>query len=68
MMEAFNDKKREPQKIFCIPEQKIMELLKTIIIGENIQGKILFDACYVQEHHTSTKKNKETFKEMIKTF
>ncbi len=68
MMEAFNDKKREPQKIFCIQEQKIMELLKTIIIGENIQGKMLFDACYVQEHHASTKKSKETFKEMIKAF
>ncbi len=68
MMEAFNQEKKSPKKIFCINEQKVFEFLKTIIIGQNIQGKILFDTCYIQEDIKSGKRNKESFKEMIKTF
>jgi hypothetical protein len=37
MMEAFNESKKEPEKIFYIDEQKILELLKTVIVGEDIQ-------------------------------
>ena len=68
MMEAFNDSKKEPQKIFCISENKIFEFLKTIIIGYNVQDKILFDTCYIQEEQKAEKRNKETFKELIKNF
>lgn len=68
MMEAFNEEKKPPKKIFCIHEQKIFEFLKTIIIGQNIQGKILFDTCYIQEENKNIQKNKEAFKEVIKTF
>jgi valyl-tRNA synthetase len=68
MMEAFNDTKKEAQKVFYIQEQKILEFLKTIIIGENVQGKILFDTCYIQGQQKQAKKNKEPFKEMIKIF
>lgn len=68
MMEAFNQEKKNPKKIFCVSEQKIFEFLKTIIIGQNIQEKILFDTCYIQEEKKSTKRNKESFKELIKTY
>lgn len=68
IMEAFNESKKEPEKIFCVDEQKILELLKTVIIGENVQGKTLFSTCYIQQQSKQTKKNKETFKELIKNF
>jgi len=68
MMEAFSESKKEPQKIFCISEQKIFEFLKTIIIGYNVQDKILFDMCYIQKEQKIDKKNKEPFKELIKNF
>lgn len=68
MMEAFDGGKKSPEKIFCIDEKKIFEFIKTIIIGYNIQEKILFDACYIQEEKKQTKKRKETFKELIKEF
>ena len=48
MMEAFADEKKEPQKIFCIDQHKIFEFLKTLIIGYNVQKKILFDTCCIQ--------------------
>jgi len=68
MMEAFDDKKKQPQKIVCIEEHKIAEFIKTIIIGYNIQDKILFDTCYIQPEEKTKKKNKESFKELIKNF
>lgn len=68
MMEAFNDSKKEPQKIFCTQQNKLFEFLKTIIIGENVQEKMLFDTCYIQEIDTASKKTKESFKELIKNF
>ena len=67
-MEAFSDDKKQPQKIFCIDEPKIFEFLKTIIIGYNVQDKILFDTCYIQQEQKTTKRNKESFKELIKNF
>lgn len=67
-MEAFNDTKNEPKKVFCINEQKILEFLKTIVIGDNVQDKILFDECHIHEDKKSTKRNRETFKELIKTY
>jgi len=68
MMEAFNDSKKQPEKIFCINENKIFEFLKTIIIGYNIQKKTLFDTCYIQKEQKTNKGNKEAFKELIKNF
>jgi len=68
MMEAFNDTKKEVKKILCINENKIFEFLKTIIIGYNIQDKILFDTCYIQKEQNINKKNKATFKELIENF
>ncbi|HBB04102.1 TPA: hypothetical protein DCZ39_04370 [Patescibacteria group bacterium] len=68
MMNAFNESKKEPKKIFYINENKISEFLKTIIIGYNVQDKILFDTCYIQQEQKINKKNKETFKELIKNF
>ncbi len=68
MMEAFNDNKKQPEKIFCVDENRIFELLKTIIIGYNIQNKIVFDTCYIQAEQKISKKNKETFKELVKNF
>lgn len=68
MMEAFSDSKKEPEKICCVSENKIFEFLKTIIIGENIQGKSLFDLCYIQQEQKTGKRNKEPFKELIKNF
>ena len=35
---------------------------------ENVQEKMLFDVCHVQENTSSRKKDKELFKEMIKNF
>jgi len=67
-MEAFSESKKGPEKIFCISEHKIFEFLKTIIIGENIQGKLLFDTCYIQQEKKMDKKGKEPFKELIKDF
>ena len=66
MMEAFDDGKKSPEKMFCIDESKIFEFLKTVIIGYNIQGKMLFDACYIQEEQKQAKKRKEFIKESIK--
>jgi len=66
MMEAFDDSKKWPEKIFCIHENKILEFLKTIIIGKSIIGKLLFDTCYIQTEKKNTKRNKESFKELIK--
>jgi len=68
MMEAFDDKKKQPQKIIYIEEHKIAEFIKTIIIGYNIQDKILFDTCFIQPEEKTNKKNKESFKELIKNF
>lgn len=68
MMNAFNESKKEPKKIFCINENRISEFLKTIIIGYNVQDKILFDRCYIQQEQKISKKNKEAFKELIKNF
>lgn len=68
MMEAFNDKKKQPQKICCTSESKIFEFIKTIIIGYNIQNKPLFDTCYIQKEEKNSKKIKEPFKELIKIF
>ncbi len=67
-MEAFTDSKKEPEKIFCISENKLFEFLKTIIIGYNIQKKPLFDTCHIQQDQKTDKKNKESFKELIKNF
>ena len=53
-MEAFSESKKEPKKIFCISEHNIFEFLKTIIIGYNIQDKILFDTCYIQKEQKNT--------------
>ena len=66
MMEAFDDGKKAPKKMFCISEYKILEFLKTIIIGKNILGKLLFETCCIQTEQKNTKKNKESFKELIK--
>lgn len=68
MMKAFDDNKKQPQKIICIEENKMLEFLKTILIGYNVQEKILFDTCYIQEGQKNIKKNKEPFKELIKNF
>jgi len=68
MMEAFSDGKKEPEKIFFISENKILEFLKTIIIGYNVQKKILFDACHIQKEQKNIKRNKEQIKELIKNF
>lgn len=68
MMEAFSENKHQPEKILHIEECKIFELLKTIIIGYNIQDKILFDTCYIKPDQKIQKKNKENFKELIKNF
>lgn len=68
MMEAFNDSKIEPKKIFYIHEQKILEFLKTIVIGYNVQEKILFDECHIQEEKKISKKHNDSFKELTKTF
>lgn len=68
MMEAFEEGKKAPQKIFCIDESKIFEFIKTIIIGENVQGKMLFDTCYIQEKKKPATKGKDSFKELIKEF
>lgn len=68
MMEAFNDSKKQPQKILCISEYKMLEFLKTIIIGYTIQKKPLFDTCYIQKEETIKKKSKESYKESIKNF
>jgi hypothetical protein len=67
-MEAFDESKKEPKKIFCINEHRILEFLKTIILGYNVQKKILFDTCHIQQEQKTNKKNKETFKELIKNF
>jgi len=68
MMEAFDDSKKQPKKILCISENKILEFLKTIIIGYNVQDKVLFDTCHIQQEQKTNKKNKETFKELVKKF
>ena len=68
MMDAFNDTKQHPHKIICIEKNKIFEFLKTIIIGYNVQNSIVFDTCYIQEAEETTKKKKESFKELIKNF
>lgn len=67
MMESF-DEKKEPKKILCIDENKILEFIKTIIIGYNVQNKLLFDSCNIQQEQKINKKNKDTFKELIKNF
>jgi hypothetical protein len=67
-MEAFADSKKEPQKIIYINEHKIFEFIKTIIIGYNVQEKMLFDTCYIGQEEKNSKKNKESFKELIKNF
>ena len=68
MMDAFNDTKQNPHKIIYIEKNKILELLKTVIIGYNVQNSILFDTCYIQQKEETSKKNKESFKELIKNF
>ncbi|MEI6672791.1 MAG: hypothetical protein WCL02_05715 [bacterium] len=68
MMNAFDENKQQPQKVLYIEENKIFEFLKTIIIGYNVQEKILFDTCYIKEENKPNKKNKESFKELIKNF
>lgn len=66
IMKSFDESKKQPKKIFCIEENKILEFLKTTIIGYNIQEKILFDTCYIQQEQKIW--NKESFKELIKKF
>jgi hypothetical protein len=51
-----------------INEQKIVECIKTLIIGYKIQGKLLFDSCYIQQKQNINKRNIQTFKELIKNF
>lgn len=68
MMELFDDNKKQPQKIFCVHEYEILEFIKMIIIGYNVQGKSPFDTCYIQQEQKNNKKNKETFKELVKNF
>lgn len=68
MMKAFDEGKKQPQKTICIQEHKMLELIKTIIIGYNVQEEILFDTCCIQEEQKDRKKNKEPFKELIKNF
>jgi valyl-tRNA synthetase len=68
MMEAFGNDRQQVKKILYIKENKIFEFLKTIIIGYNVQDTILFDTCYIQEEKETIKKNKESFKELIKKF
>jgi len=68
MMEAFSNDRQQAKKILYIKENKIFEFLKTIIIGYNVQDTILFDTCYIQEEKETIKKNKESFKELIKKF
>lgn len=68
MMKAFDEGKKQAQKIMCIQEHKMLEFIKTIIIGYNVQEEILFDTCYIQEGQKNSKKNKEPFKELIKNF
>ena len=60
--------KKQPEKIFCINENRLFEFLKTIIIGYNVQKKQLFTTCYIQPEQKANKKNKELFKELIKNF
>lgn len=67
-MDAFNDTKQNPHKIIYIEKNKILELLKTVIIGYNVQNTILFDTCYIQQEEETNKKKKESFKELIKNF
>jgi acid phosphatase class B len=67
-MEAFGNDRQQVKKILYIKENKIFEFLKTIIIGYNVQDTILFDTCYIQEEKETIKKNKESFKELIKKF
>ncbi len=47
MMEAFNEKKHEPKKICTITNTNMLEFLKTIITGESIQKKLLFNECHI---------------------
>ena len=68
MMEAFNDGKKEPKKILHINENKIFEFLKTIIIGYNVQEKILFNECNIQEGKEISKKQNNNFKELTKIY
>ena len=68
MMEAFSNDRQQAKKILYIKENKIFEIIKTIIIGYNVQDTILFDTCYIQEEKETIKKNKESFKELIKKF
>lgn len=68
MMEAFNDSKKEPKKILHINENKIFEFLKTIIIGYNVQEKILFNECNIQEEKKISKKQNNNFKELTKIY
>lgn len=68
MMEAFDEGKKQPEKILCIGENKIFDFLKTITIGHNVQKKLLFDTCYIQPEEKINKKNKESFKELVKNY
>ena len=68
MMKAFDDNKKQTQKIMCVEEHKLLEFIKTIIIGYNVQEKMLFDTCCIQKGEKSIRKNKEPFKELIKNF
>lgn len=68
IMEAFEDGKNTPQKVLYINEEKIFEFIKTIIIGYKVQGKYLFDSCYIQKNETVKRKSNRNFKELIKDF
>lgn len=68
IMKTFDEAKKQPKKIICIQEDKMLEFIKMIIIGHNVQEQIVFDTCYIQEEQKNKKKNKESFKELIKNF
>lgn len=68
MMEAFDESKKWPEKIFCINEQKILDFIKTMVIGYDIQKKIIFDTCHIEKSQKTSKKSKVAFKELIKNY
>ncbi len=66
MMEAFNEGKQQPDKAIYIAENKKIDIFKTIITGNNVQGNILFNEIYTQKNYEPSKRNSQNFKELTK--
>ncbi len=65
-LEIFQEGKKETEVAITVNEHKIFELLKTIIIGYNVNKQSLCTTCYIQEEQKTSKRNTESFKEQIK--